>query len=288
MDGGSKDGTVAMVESYIANDPRIKIYSEPDEGALHALEKGLTRATGDYLILACGQDYFSDPNWFSVAMKVLEEDKQVSLVWALGRGITEEGKDIGTNASYAHFIDGRGKLEVLWIFIIKCLDIAKNLLFAGWEKKKFTLRKIFSKAAPLRVHSITTSGFTKEKFPQKEDWFFYWLKTGLVFPDQCLVVSKKVYVECAPRYNIGSKRLNSFGDFVFNFNTKGYMAYFIPAYVGYGLLHASSSGNRAARGIYLEAEKYFSMIQAFKKNNLGKMITFRDRDGNFVSERKVN
>lgn len=287
MDGGSKDGTVEMVKEYSARDPRVKLHSEPDEGALHAYEKGLAIAAGDFLVFTCGQDFFSDSQWFSDAIKVLNTDKQVSLVWALGRGITEDGKDVGTNASYAHFVERRGKFKTAAILVGKSLDIAKDLIFADRDRRKFLLRKIFSKSAPLRVQSITATGLMEGNPPQKEDWFFYWLKTGLMFPDQCIMVSKKAYVECASRYKLGSRRVNSFGDFIFNFNTHGYLAYCIPKYVGYGLLHASSSGNRAARELYIEAEKYLDMVQAFREKHVGKTIVFKDRTGNKVSERKI-
>jgi glycosyltransferase involved in cell wall biosynthesis len=287
MDGGSNDETVDLVKSYSAKDSRIKIYSEPDEGTLHACEKGLALASGDFLIIACGQDYFTDPNWFSIAIKVLEGDEQISLVWALGRGITEEGRDVGTNASYSHFIEGRGRWKSFRVFLNKSLVIAKVLLFSSWQNKKFIISKIFSSTASLRIHSITASGFPQNQFPQKEDWFFYWLKTGLVFPDQCLVVSMRVYLECAPRYKMGSKRANSFNDFIFNFNVKGYLAYFVPAYVGYGLLHATSSGHRAAKEIHLESEKYFNAISSFRKNKSGQTFTFLDRNGNAVSKRVI-
>jgi glycosyltransferase involved in cell wall biosynthesis len=287
MDGASKDGTVELIKSYCARDPRIKIFSEPDEGPLHAYEKGLARAAGDYLIFTCGQDYFSDSDWFSTALEILEKDKQIALVWALGRGITEDGREIGTNAAYKHFVEGRGRTKSFGVFISKCIEVAGVLLFGSWEKKKFLLQKIFSKSAGLRIRSITAPGFAEGKFPQKEDWFFYWLKTGLTFPDQCLVVSKKVYLECAPRYEMGSKRVNSFGDFIFNFQTKGYLPYFVPRYVGYGLLHAGSSGNRAAGELQHEDERYLEMIRVFREKSAGKTITFRDRDSKPVSERKI-
>ncbi len=194
MDGGSKDGTVEMVKEYGRRDPRIKIYSEPDEGPLHACEKGLAIAKGDYLIFICGQDFFTDENWFSEAVDVLERDRNVSLVWALGFGVTEDGKKVATNASYSHFVEGRGWLGALGVFASKALEVVKTVLFGDRERRKFLLRKIFSGTAPFRMRSIIAPGFRRGKLPQKEDWFFYWLKTGLVFPDQAIVVSKNVYV----------------------------------------------------------------------------------------------
>jgi glycosyltransferase involved in cell wall biosynthesis len=47
MDGGSTDGSVAILEAQ--RDPRLKWVSEPDRGQSHALNKGLARAQGDIL-----------------------------------------------------------------------------------------------------------------------------------------------------------------------------------------------------------------------------------------------
>jgi glycosyltransferase involved in cell wall biosynthesis len=51
IDGASKDETVQMAESYKAQVPyKVVIRSEPDQGLYDAMNKGLHKATGDYLI----------------------------------------------------------------------------------------------------------------------------------------------------------------------------------------------------------------------------------------------
>ena len=51
IDGASKDETVQMAESYKAQVPyKVVIQSEPDQGLYDAMNKGLHKATGDYLI----------------------------------------------------------------------------------------------------------------------------------------------------------------------------------------------------------------------------------------------
>jgi len=55
MDGGSKDATIAIAESY--NDCRIKIHSEPDRGVYDAMNKGMGLAIGDWLYFIGSDDY---------------------------------------------------------------------------------------------------------------------------------------------------------------------------------------------------------------------------------------
>ena len=45
MDGASKDGTLEIARRY----PHAIVYSEPDKGLYDAMNKGLKKATGDYL-----------------------------------------------------------------------------------------------------------------------------------------------------------------------------------------------------------------------------------------------
>jgi glycosyltransferase involved in cell wall biosynthesis len=64
VDGASKDGTLPMAEHYKeasdASDNRHKviILSEPDHGIYDAMNKGLTQASGDYIIFMNAGDFF--------------------------------------------------------------------------------------------------------------------------------------------------------------------------------------------------------------------------------------
>ena len=51
IDGASKDDTVRIAEQYKAKSPHeVIIQSEPDKGLYDAMNKGLQKATGDYLV----------------------------------------------------------------------------------------------------------------------------------------------------------------------------------------------------------------------------------------------
>ncbi len=54
MDGGSNDGTIALLQRY----PRLVWGSEKDEGHYHAMNKGIARATGDVVVILNADDCF--------------------------------------------------------------------------------------------------------------------------------------------------------------------------------------------------------------------------------------
>jgi glycosyltransferase involved in cell wall biosynthesis len=60
IDGASTDGTRALLESYGARLPRW--ISEPDAGIADAFNKGLRRATGDYLHFLSADDAYASPD----------------------------------------------------------------------------------------------------------------------------------------------------------------------------------------------------------------------------------
>ena len=54
VDGGSQDGTVAVLERH----PGLKWVSEKDEGHYHAMNKGIARAAGDVVVILNADDCF--------------------------------------------------------------------------------------------------------------------------------------------------------------------------------------------------------------------------------------
>src|SRR5690242_20380282 len=58
VDGGSTDGTLAIIERFAAADPRVSWHSEPDEGISDAFNKGLARATGQVIGIINSDDAY--------------------------------------------------------------------------------------------------------------------------------------------------------------------------------------------------------------------------------------
>lgn len=58
IDGGSKDGSLNIIEKKKKKYTRL--YSKPDEGLYHALNKGIERSTGDVIGFLHADDFFAD------------------------------------------------------------------------------------------------------------------------------------------------------------------------------------------------------------------------------------
>ena len=67
IDGLSNDKTIEIIKSY--NDSRINIYSEIDKGIYDALNKGITRSTGDIIGFLHSDDTFTNNNVLSDIFK---------------------------------------------------------------------------------------------------------------------------------------------------------------------------------------------------------------------------
>lgn len=79
IDGVSKDNTVSICESYRAvfekKGVSYIISSEPDNGIYDAMNKGVSRATGDIIGILNSDDYYASPDVLSSVMKTMDDDK---------------------------------------------------------------------------------------------------------------------------------------------------------------------------------------------------------------------
>lgn len=94
MDGGSKDSTVAIAESYrqrfAAKGYKFTIVSEHDKGMYHALNKGVELATGDIIGQINSDDWYESCALETVAERY--QSDQFDLFWADLRIIKPSGE----------------------------------------------------------------------------------------------------------------------------------------------------------------------------------------------------
>ena len=287
MDGASTDGTVEIIMDYAKKDKRIRAYSEPDESPWHAVDKMFDLARGEYISIVCGQDGFYNDKWLEKAARVLDNDQSLSLVWALGQGVTLSKQVITEPDAYSHFM-GETKGETARNLFHKVLRILWDMISGSWQRKKYVFGKLFSKSAFLTANTFIKRTFPDNKPPQKEEWFCYWLNNGMVFPDQSMIINKKVFLNCVPRYEMGSKTLGYMTDFFYNFNAKGYLAYFIPIFAIFTRMHEAASGERQPDEMYQNSQKYLNDVRLFRKKLFKKHLkfTFIDKDGKPVSSKQ--
>lgn len=75
IDGGSKDGTVDVIKKY--SDCITYWISEPDRGIYDAMNKGLNRATGDYINFMNAGDIFTSANVVEDVVKRISQKDDV-------------------------------------------------------------------------------------------------------------------------------------------------------------------------------------------------------------------
>lgn len=80
IDGGSKDGTLAIVEEYA--DRIAKIVSEPDRGIYDAMNKGIRMATGDIVGILNSDDFFLDSHVISQVVEAFVQHPELEGVHA--------------------------------------------------------------------------------------------------------------------------------------------------------------------------------------------------------------
>lgn len=75
IDGGSEDGTVDIIKKY--NDNITYWVSEPDGGIYPAMNKGILKASGDYLIFMNAGDYFVSNNSISSLTSYFKDENKI-------------------------------------------------------------------------------------------------------------------------------------------------------------------------------------------------------------------
>lgn len=81
IDGASTDGTVELIENY--RNRLAAFISEPDRSIYEAMNKGIDRATGDYLFFLNAGDILAEPDLLARVQKALQEkpDLLIGDVW---------------------------------------------------------------------------------------------------------------------------------------------------------------------------------------------------------------
>lgn len=72
VDGGSKDGTLAIIERY--RQSLSKVISEPDHGIYDAMNKGVHAATGDVIGFLNADDVYAHANVLGDVAKIIEKE----------------------------------------------------------------------------------------------------------------------------------------------------------------------------------------------------------------------
>ncbi len=269
QDGGSTDGTLEIFKEYSAKYPNIKVFSEPDENGFHAIHKASEKANGEFFYFLCSSDGYLDNTWYAKCVESMDADPQLSLVWGIPFQITEDGRSEGPNFIYAHFLESKSAFSPLIVLKKIIRKMASPLEF---------IKKLNTANVKAVSHMVR-----HEPVPQKQDWFSYWLKTGTMFPDGNMCMSRKVFMECFPKYELGSKIPGDFTEFSFQFNTRGFLARCIPIPANFGRTHAGQTGERVKEYNDRVSREYFKRLEKFRAEAKPDKKVFIDRAGNPIT-----
>ena len=112
IDGGSTDNTIEIFKEY----SHLRWVSEKEEGdnsILDAIWKGFDMATGEYIVLLAISDGIYDKNWFKKSVEVLDRDKEVSAVWGINQGRSENGDIV--KIAWAEFLENHPPQKMGWL-----------------------------------------------------------------------------------------------------------------------------------------------------------------------------
>ena len=90
VDGGSKDGTISVVQRYEKHITRW--ISEPDKGIYDGMNKGIALATGEYLLFMNADDVFADAHVLSRVAALLGDSREADVVYGNWITATEHGE----------------------------------------------------------------------------------------------------------------------------------------------------------------------------------------------------
>tara|TARA_B110000902_G_scaffold264138_1_gene344826 strand:- start:1682 stop:2497 length:816 start_codon:yes stop_codon:yes gene_type:complete len=76
IDAGSTDSTLEVLQKY----PHLKWISEPDDGQCDAINKGVQKATGDYILWLNADDYMMS-NAFNEVDNVVSKNKTIDFIY---------------------------------------------------------------------------------------------------------------------------------------------------------------------------------------------------------------
>lgn len=93
VDGGSQDNTVKIIKKY---EHHLSWWvSEPDRGQSHAINKGMARATGDYLTWLNSDDWYL-PGALQHMQEVFAANAEAGMVVGAGRMVGLSGKKLNS------------------------------------------------------------------------------------------------------------------------------------------------------------------------------------------------
>jgi len=110
-DGGSTDGSLELIESFAASDPRVRLVSRSDVGQADALVKCFAQASGEIACFLNADDSYLCNDALAAVVQAFTAYPQIDLVSFGGYYIDEQGRHIKPVRLRYHPLDHPGLMK---------------------------------------------------------------------------------------------------------------------------------------------------------------------------------
>lgn len=93
IDGASNDSTLRLIEEYKSD--RTVVFSEPDKGIYHAMNKGLYKSNGKYVLFLNAGDTFASSETLSRFAEAIRQNPTADIFYGQTAIINSTGKILG-------------------------------------------------------------------------------------------------------------------------------------------------------------------------------------------------
>ncbi|ERJ60632.1 glycosyltransferase family 2 protein [Sphingobacterium paucimobilis] len=216
IDGGSDDGSISVIEEYREQIDCIVI--EKDKGIYDAMNKGIERSTGDYLIFMNSGDTFFDSETISTyvdhvddksdilygdAMGVkngieimrLQQPKELDVSFWLFHSINHQASAISKNIfdRFGVYSDKRQVITVDWQYFIKIyLKDGVKFKYINQILCNYDLGGVSSDVALSQQHRLERESFIEKKLPE------YWQTYQLLYDRKQKRTEQYFYIKQFP------------------------------------------------------------------------------------------
>lgn len=153
IDGASQDNSVEIITRMSAADERLKFVSEPDDGEVYAVNKGLDRATGAIVGFQASDDIYL-PDAVEKSVEFLVRHPEYIGVSADARYVDETGRDLGRGVITYRGRMARDTIKKMIIVRYKMCPVCHGSFF-GWRER------------------LLRHGKLNPEFAVMPDWEFY-------------------------------------------------------------------------------------------------------------------
>lgn len=190
VDGGSSDGTIALLRRY---EGRLRWISEPDQGHADAINKGWRMSRGEILAWLNADDLWAVPNAVSQAVAYLQDQPDVDVVYGDCTRIDADGHVVGM--SYSREWNFAYALEHCDHCIPQPAAFLRRRIVerVGWLDPQFISKK--DHELWLRIGLVGTIRHFPLVLAHERACPGHWSRRGDITAAACVALTKKIFAQ---------------------------------------------------------------------------------------------